>query len=185
MKDILNFSNSKTQIVFASQSTDEETFHQDDLVRLYPYGLSITTDPMRPFLLLKDEGHQMTLPVAVSPIEAGVAMAQSSKEALQASPHRFTLELLQSMDIEIKQAVFVEVKNSSQYVRLYLSGHPKMNSIKLRADEAMSLCLYLETPLYATKSIIGKSRIMSTEIESSAQRMSGLGLHEKNGRYLN
>ncbi|MNK08023.1 hypothetical protein D3C87_259460 [compost metagenome] len=185
MKDTLNFDNLKAQIVFATESQEEETFHQNDLVQLFPYGLSVTTDPMRPFLLLKDEAHQYTLPVAVTPIEAGVSLAQSNKTILQASPHRFTAELLTSLGIEVKQCVFVEIKGSHQYVRLYLSGHAKLNSLKLRADEAMSLCLYLGTPLYATKNIIGRSRVMNAAMEEAAQNMQSFGLYEKNGQYLN
>jgi bifunctional DNase/RNase len=182
MKDILKIGPISSKIIFAANSGEEETFHQKDLIRLFPYGLSITTDPMRPFLLLKDEAHQHTLPVAVSPIEAGVAMAQSNQGFSLSSPHRFTLEMLTSLGIEVKQAVFVEVKNAHQYVRLYLSGHPKMNSIKLRADEAMSLCLYLDVPIYATASIIGKSKVLSTEIEN-AQNSVGFG--ERKSGYLN
>lgn len=185
MKDILDFNHLKAQVIFAQQSDEEETFHQKDLVRLFPYGLSVTTDVSRPLLLLKDEAHQYTLPVAVSPIDAGVALSQSNKTILQSSPHKFTALLMSSMGIEIKQAVFVEIKGSHQYLRLYLSGHPQMSSMKLRADEAMSLCLYLDVPLYATKNFIGRSRIMSAELESGAQNLQNVGLLDKGTGYLN
>lgn len=185
MKDVLDFNNLKAQVIFAQQSGEEETFHQKDLVRLFPYGLSVTTDVSRPLLLLKDEAHQYTLPVAVSPIDAGVALSQSNKTILQSSPHKFTALLMSSMGIEIKQAVFVEIKGSHQYLRLYLSGHAQMPSMKLRADEAMSLCLYLDVPIYATKNFIGRSRIMSAELESGAQNLQNMGLLDKGTGYLN
>ncbi len=60
-----------------------------------------------------------------------------------------------------------------------------MNSVKLRADEAMSLCLFLDVPLFATKNFIGKSRVMNTEVESSAQKINNLGLFDKGSGYLN
>jgi bifunctional DNase/RNase len=186
MKDILTFENLKNQIVFSTESKEEESFHQKDLIQLFPFGLSMTTDAMRPFLLLKDETQEHTLPVAVSPIEAGVAISQSNKAMLQGSPHRFTGELMLSLGLEIKQCVFVEIKGSHQYVRLYLSGHPKMNSMKLRADEAMSLCLHLGTSIFATKGFIARSRVMMTEAEQSAQNMSLMAaVHDKRGLYLN
>lgn len=183
MKDLLDFANLKAQILFSNESQEEETFHQKDLIQLFPYGLSMTTEVSRPFLLLKDEGHQYTLPVAVSPIEAGVALSQTNNATLQSSPHRFTALLLTSLGIEVKQAVFVEIKGSHQYVRLYLSGHPGTNSIKVRADEAMSLCLYLKIPMFATASYIGRSRIMSAEIEGAMPKMQQFGLSAKG--YLN
>ncbi|WP_413561495.1 bifunctional nuclease family protein [Bdellovibrio sp. HCB209] len=182
-QDILDLKNLKAQIIFAEESEDEETFHQEDLVRLFPYGLSVTGDVSRPFLLLKDEAHVHTLPVAVSPIEAGVTLSQSNKSIAESTPHKFTQLLMESLGIEIRQAVFVEIKGASQYVRLYLSGHPKTNSIKVRADEAMSLCLHLDTPIYATKNYIGRSKVMNAAVESNShvlQNMSG-----EKPRYLN
>ena len=185
MKDVIELHNLKNQIVF-SKDSKEESFHQKDLIQLFPYGLSVTTDAMRPFLLLKDESQEYTLPVALSPIEAGVALSQSNRAILQGSPHRFTGELMQSLGIEIKQCVFVEIKGSHQYVRLYMSGHATMNSMKLRADEAMSLCLHLGTPIFATKTFISKSRIMATEVEQSMQNMALMNdVHNKKGLYLN
>lgn len=185
MKDVSQILKFSTRFVFAQESQEEETFHQKDLVQLFPYGLSMEGDVSRPFLLLKDEAHVYTLPVVVSPIDAGVVLSQSNKVAIESSPHRFTATLLQSLGIEVKQAVFVEIKGSSQYLRLYLSGHPEMNSIKLRADEAMSLCIFLGVPIFATKNFIGRSRVMSTEVESGAQKISNLGLFDKGSGYLN
>ena len=185
MKDISSVLKFSTHFIFAQESQEEETFHQKDLVQLSPYGLSVNGDVNRPVLLLKDEAHIYTLPVVVSPIDAGVVLAQTNKTILESSPHRFTLVLLQSLGIEIKQAVFVEIKASSQYLRLYLSGHPSMSSIKLRADEAMSLCIYLDVPIFATKNFIGRSRVMNTEVESGAQKLNNLGIFDKGSGYLN
>jgi bifunctional DNase/RNase len=185
MKDVSNILKFSTKFIFAQESLEEETFHQNDLVQLFPYGLSVDGDVTRPFLLLKDEGHHHTLPVAVSPIDAGVTLSQSDKMNVPSSPHAFTSTLLQSLGIEIKQAVFVEIKGSSQYLRLYLSGHPKMSSVKMRADEAMSLCMFLEVPLFATKKFISLSRVMSTEVESGAQKLNNLGIFDKGSGYLN
>ncbi|AFY01734.1 DUF151 domain-containing protein [Bdellovibrio bacteriovorus] len=185
MKDIQSFNSLKTQIVFSNESREEESFHQKELVQLFPYGLSVTTDATRPFLLFKDEAHQYTLPVAVSAIDAGVAMSQSNKMILESSPHKFTALMLESLGIEIKQAVFVEIKGAHQYLRLYISGHPQTNSLKLRADEAMSLCLYLGVPLFATKSFIGRSRVMNAEVEGGAQNIQNFGLMDKGSGYLN
>lgn len=49
MKDIIPLPG---PFVFA-QAVEEEVFHQQDLVQLFPYGLSVTTDVNRPFLLLR------------------------------------------------------------------------------------------------------------------------------------
>lgn len=186
MKDILSFNKGKTKIVFAQQTEQEESFHQKDLVQLFPYGLSVTNDAARPLLLLKDEAHIHTLPVTISAIDAGVTLAQSDKMSLESSPHKFTGLLLESLGIEVKQAVFVEIKGSHQYLRLYMTGHPKLSSQKVRADEAMSLCLYLNIPIFATKSFIGRSRVLHTESRDvAAQSAQNFGLFDKGSGFLN
>lgn len=186
MKDIFDLNQNKHEIIFSQEfHEEEEVFHQEDLVQLFPFGLSVTSDVARPMLILKDVGHQFTLPVAVSPIDAGVALSQSNKSALLSSPHKFNQMLLTSLNIEIKQAIFVEIKGAHQYLRLFLSGHPSLNSFKIRADEVMSLCLFLNVPLFASKAYIGRSRVMNAAMESEAQNISSLAFSAHKTGYLN
>jgi len=159
----------KAQLFFSQDSSDEETFHQNDLIQLFPFGISLTTDASRPFLLLKDQKQECTLPVAVSPLEAGIALGQNNSQTLSASPHRFTKELLESLSIKPMQAVFVQIKGVHQFLRIYLSGHASLNSIKIRADEAMSLCLHLGVPLFATKAFINQSKLLNAQIDGLTQ----------------
>ena len=151
--------------IFFQSSGDEETFHQDELILLKPFGISLSTDPHQPFLLLKDERQELTLPVAINPLEAGVTLSHSNKSVAPTSPYKFTGELLKSLNIELKQCVFVQIKGPVQFVRVYLTGHPTTNSLKLRADEAMSLCLHFSVPIFATKAFINKSKLMNAQIE--------------------
>lgn len=159
----------KPKFFFASAPEGEEVFHQKDLVQLFPFGISISDDLNRPFLLLKDESHEHTLPVAIAPIEAGVTLSQNNKAKAPVTPHRFTEQLLQSLEIKVLQCVFVEIKGNNQYVRLYMSGHPYTNSIKLKAEEAMSLCLQLDIPIFASKKFISNSKILGSEFEGIKQ----------------
>lgn len=170
---------------FVAGDPDEEVFHQDDLIELLPFGLSVSDESQRPFLLFKDPTGQFTLPVALNPLEAGVALTQSSHSVAPATPHRFTQMLLEALGLEIKQAVFVQIKGAHQYLRVYLSGHPGISSLKLRADEAMSLCLQLGVPLYATREFIRRSKVMAAEIEGLGGKMKARPeLFVKNHRFL-
>jgi len=157
--------NVDSQVVFSAELPEAKSFAEKDLIRLKAYGLSVSSDFARPFLLLKDEDHQHTLPVAVNPLEAGVALSQANKAVAPTSPHRFAEALLESLHISIEKCVFVEIKGHYQFVRLYLKNHPTQESLKMRADEAMSLCLHLDIPLYATKEYIAKSRVMNAEMD--------------------
>lgn len=156
--------NLKGTIFFQSQDSEEENFHQRDLIQLFPFSMNV--DITRPFLILKDKNHEHTLPVALNPLEAGVTLSQANKSIAPITTHRFSQLLLEKLSMKVEQAVFVEIKGVHQYLRMYTSGNAGVTSIKLRADEAMSLCLYLDVPLFATKSFIAKSKVMSAEIES-------------------
>ncbi|MGZ6449628.1 MAG: hypothetical protein ACXWRA_16450, partial [Pseudobdellovibrionaceae bacterium] len=49
-----------SQIVFSADLSEKTPFVEKDLIRLKPYGLSVSTDFARPFLLLKDDNHNYT-----------------------------------------------------------------------------------------------------------------------------
>lgn len=161
-----------TQMLFQTSSEEEEVFHQSDLVQLKAYGISISHDPQNPFLLLRDAKQELTLPVAINPLEAGVTLSQSpGSKNNSSSPFRFIEELLKSLNVNLRQCVFVQMKGSVQYVRIYFTGHIQLNSIKLRADEAMSLCLSLNVPIFATKDFIHKSRLMNAQMEGLSENL--------------
>lgn len=150
-----------------------------DLIRLVPYGISLHPDPQRPILILKDETGDRTLPVALNPLEAGVTLNQFQQQG-GATPHKVTELILQSLDVKIKRCVFVEIKSHFQYVRLHLENHPKLRTLKLRADEAMSLCLHLSVEIYATPEFMLASREMNLsalmmKAKNPADRANGQG----------
>jgi len=155
------------KMIFQTQHFEEHKISDENLIQLKPYGISLMQDPSRPLLLLKDESGQHVLPVNLSPVEAGVAIQQQEKQT--GTPHRFTDLLLKSLNVKIERCVFIEIKENLQYVRLFLEGHPSHGSLKIRADEAMSLCLHLNIPFYATAKLMRKSQTMSAELEGLAQ----------------
>lgn len=167
MSEIIRFTHGPMN--FSHSQEEEITFHQEELIQLFPFGVSLATDDSRPILLLKDEKCIHTLPVALNTLEAGVTLSQANKSVAPVTPHKFTELLMASMGVKAVQCVFVQIKGAHQFVRIYLSGHPGQNSIKLRADEAMSLCLHLGIPIFATLSFIGQSKVMTAEIRGKTE----------------
>ncbi len=187
MKDSHDVSSEKldSHIVFSAELLEGALFAEKDMIRLRPYGLSVSADFARPFLLLKDEKHTYTLPVAINPLEAGVALTQANKSVAPTTPHRFTEVLLESLHMQIEKCVFVEIKGHFQFVRLFLKNHPTQETLKVRADEAMSLCLHLDIPMYASKEYITKSRVMNAEMDGvSADIKAHPFLIQKNHPYI-
>lgn len=155
--------------LFSREQDEKVGFDESELIELKPYGMSLHNDMSRPFLLLKDKAGLYTLPVGITQLEAGVTLTQSSRNQALVTPHLFTEKLLKSLDVTIERCLFVEISGLHQYVRLYMKGHPKYNSMKFKAEDVMSLCLHLGVPLFATASFIQKSKVMTAEISHIAQ----------------
>jgi bifunctional DNase/RNase len=157
--------------IFSKTQDEKVDFIQQDLIELKPYGMSLHNDTTRPFLLLKDDSGRYTLPVGINQIEAGVTLTQSSTNHSLGTPHTFSEKLLNSLDIKIDRCIFVEISGHHQYVRVYMSGHPRHQSLKLKAEDAMSLCLHLKVPFYASASFIQRSKTMTAEVSESAKKV--------------
>lgn len=157
--------------IFSKTQEEKVDFIQQDLIELKPYGMSLHNDTTRPFLLLKDATGQHTLPVGINQIEAGVTLTQSSSNHALGTPHTFSEKLLASLDIKIEKCIFVEISGHHQYVRVYMTGHPRFQSLKLKAEDAMSLCLHLKVPFYATAAFIQRSKLMTAEVSESAKNV--------------
>ncbi|MFZ3229281.1 MAG: hypothetical protein WA160_03675 [Pseudobdellovibrio sp.] len=157
--------------LFSKPQDETIDFDDKDLILLIPYGLSLSNDASRPFLILKDSSGDFVLPVPINQLEAGVTLTQSASAAIPVSMHKFSERLLNSLDITLERAVFVEIKGVHQFLRIYMNKHPLYQSMKFRADEVMSLCIHLKIPLYATKAYINKSKVMSAEIVGIAKEI--------------
>lgn len=157
--------------LFSKPQDESVDFEDKDLILLLPYGLSLSNDALRPFLILKDVSGDIVLPVAINQLEAGITLTQSAHSAVPVTMHKFSENLLRSLDIHLERCVFVEIKGVHQFVRLYMAKHPCYQSMKFRADEVMSLCIHLKIPIYATKAYINKSKIMSAEIIEIAKQV--------------
>lgn len=159
----------QTDILFSKPQDERVDFDEKDLIELFPYGLSLSNDTTRPFMILKDKAQELVLPVPINQLEAGVTLTQSAHQSAPVTLHKFSESLLKSLDIKLERCVFVEIKGVHQYVRLYMSGHPQYHSLKFRADEVMSLCIHLKVPILATKNMINRSKVMSAEMVALAE----------------
>lgn len=178
--------NSLTQFLFHQPLSEEEQVTDQELLEVVVYGLSVGNEMGQPILILKSKNQDLTLPIPINPLEAGITLAQSNKSIAPVSPHKATAALLKALGMQIDKCVFVEIKSSHQYVKLFVSGHPQLRSLKVKADEVLSLCLYLEVPLYTTREFVARSRVLVAEIdEQRRELLSHPALAAKNHLYMN
>lgn len=175
-----------TQFLFHQGLEENEAVTDEELIELVAYGLSVGHEMGQPVLILKAIKQDLTLPIPLNPLEAGITLAQSNKTIAPVSPHKATAALLKALGMQIDKCVFVEIKNSHQYVKLFVSGHPQVRSLKVKAEEVLSLCLYLEVPLYTTREFIARSRVMVAEIDEQRREfLNGSTTLPKNNSYIN
>jgi uncharacterized protein len=183
MKDIWTQINEN--IVFQGGPFQLADIKSSDLLRLQPYGIQISADGLRPVLLLRDEKNEHTMPVTLNPLEAGVAITQSNKSIAPTSPHKVTELLLETLKIKFESCIFVEIKGPHLLVDLKLFNHPTHKNLRVRADEAMSLCLHLGTPIFATADFMARTRVMSAQLDGTSKEfMAKTELLTKNHKYM-
>src|SRR6476620_8326891 len=95
--------NFTADILFSKPQEERVDFDEKDLIELFPFGLSLTNDSTRPFMILKDKQQEVSLPVAINQIEAGVTLTQSATSTVPVSLHRFSESLLESLNIKLER----------------------------------------------------------------------------------
>ncbi|MCS6838950.1 MAG: DUF151 domain-containing protein [Bdellovibrionaceae bacterium] len=134
----------------------------DLLVMLKPLGINMSQMASRPLLLLRDDSGELTLPLPISPLDAGVLMQQAGKAATMWSPHQVTVEILKLAQLEPERCVFIEIRGGAVWGRLEFKNQ---KAIEMRADYLVSLCLYLNVPIFATADLIWRARHQVFEIQ--------------------
>jgi bifunctional DNase/RNase len=142
----------------------EASFKPADQIELEAFGLTTGMDNARPVMLFREKGGEATLPVWLSPLDAGIALTQHQPQAFMLSPHDVTLNLLSKLGIKVETCHFREVKGNQQYVELIFSGSRKVKNMKVRADHAISFCLQAGTRFYCTRKYLEECRQVNAEI---------------------
>lgn len=128
-------------------------------LQLSVFGLTVLAEGQRPLLLLKDTSGELTLPVPLQPIEAGMTLSQTNTALKPSTPHKVTELLLRSIGVRITRCEFTGPAGPSPVVDLFLENHPRGETrLRVRAEEAMSLCLQLNVPIFASRAFILQSR---------------------------
>ena len=134
-----------------------------DEIELFPYGVTLGADHQRPILILKDESCNITVPVWLSPVEAGIAITQNNVKAAANSPHALSFKVLEDLGITPVKCLLTEVKGHHQYVEVFFKGSRKLKSLVVRADQAVSFCLHAHVQFFCKKSFIEDCRELELE----------------------
>ncbi len=152
---------------------------KDDWIELFPFGLTMGVDHMRPVMIFKDREETTVLPVWLSPIDAGNVMSQGQLRT--GSPHAVACKVFEKAGIKISKCLFSEVKNNQQYVKLFFDSNPPLAPLEFLAQDAISLCVKTGAPFFANQNYVDQSRVLE-DVMFKAQ---GEKLSLDTGKYLN
>lgn len=140
-------------------------------IEVFPYAISLSSPQSRPILILKSKDGRDVLPVWMSPVDAGIAIADSQVHLPASSPHRLTQRILKQIGIELESCDFVEVVGHHQYVDLKFKGDERIEKVRARADEAMSFCLVQKAKFFSSREIMNRSRDLNEELAKVEQKV--------------
>lgn len=156
------------------------------MIELEPFGMTAGMDRQRPVMLFREKGGEATLPVWLSPLDAGIALTQHNVQAFAMSPHDVTLKVLDAMGVFVKSCRFCEVRGHQQYVELKFGGSRKLKPMRFRADHAVSFCLQARVKFYCTREYLETCREVDAALERLQSTLSMKPGVRRNGHpYLN
>jgi len=155
-------------------------------IELEPFGMTPGMDKMRPVMLFREKDGDSTLPVWLSPLDAGIVLTQHNVQAFALSPHDVALKVLQSLGIAVESCRFSELKGYQQYVELRFSGDSKLAPMTFRADHAISFCLRSRAKFYCSREYLEQCREVDAEMERLDSTLHRSPSVRRNGHpYLN
>lgn len=135
-----------------------------DWVEVFPKVLAFGPEDNRPLLLLKDKTETYTLPVWLGSLDAAVATVQENPSVAESSPHKTTLQILKSLNLELTHCLFTEITGLHQYVELCFKSKVGMEHARCRADESMSLCLLARARFFCPVELILKAQKVDVQL---------------------
>lgn len=148
---------------------------KSEWIEMFPFGVAMGANRTRPVMIFKDKNEKRVLPVWLSHMDAGIAVAQSAISHhvitnASGSPHELSWRVLAALGIKLEKCLFKKVTGHHQYVELHFktkSGRrlpQALQTLETRADDAISFCLRSGCKFYSTFDYIEKSRILEGEV---------------------
>ncbi|MEO0336388.1 MAG: bifunctional nuclease domain-containing protein [Pseudomonadota bacterium] len=143
-----------------------------ELIEVEPHGLAPGLGETRPVLIFKSLDQKVTVAVPMSPLDAGISVAQSHGVGTTSSPHRLALNLLKELGFEVEFCLLKKVKGHHVFVEVHLKPEGAEEctmKIDSRADEAISFCLQAGARFYVENEVLMELRELEARPEFTDQ----------------
>lgn len=133
-------------------------------LELTPFGITVHSPNARPILLLKSEDESETLPVWLSPVSAGMALADLSKAEVAGDPLAVTRKVMRAFGAELVRCDINELVGHHQYAVLHFAGNSQLTRLRVRAEDAAAFTLGLGAPFFSTKEHMMQCRQIDAQL---------------------
>src|SRR4051812_26510776 len=90
---------------------------KSEWIEVFPFGVAIGANNVRPVMIFKDKAEKRVLPVWMSPLDAGIAVSQDKSP----SPHELSCQILSAFGLKLEKCLFKSVKGHHQFVELHFT----------------------------------------------------------------
>lgn len=142
----------------------------EGLLEVEPYGLAPGLGEARPVLIFKSVERSVSFAVPLSPLDAGISVAQSHGAGSSNSPHGLSLKIVEKLDFEVGFCLIKRVRGHHVFVEVHLKSVDEEGcswKLEARADEALSFCLQAGASFFVERDSVADLR----ELEMNSQMM--------------
>ena len=149
-----------------------EMVKEDQLwIEVEPVSVTAGMDSSRPVMIFREVKGTATLPVWLSPLDAGIAIVQDHTRSPASSPHDLALKVFERVGLRLKKCFFTEMRGHHQFVKLEFEGGPQFAELELRADQAISFCLHAKAQFFSTRDFMGICRDQDAQMMDISHQM--------------
>lgn len=141
------------------------------LVAMSVKGLMLDPISNSPIVVLKDAEEKFFLPIWVGVFEANaIALKLESIETPRPMTHDLLQQLISEFDSHVDRVVITELRDSTFYAAIHLTGDSGDKVIDARPSDALALALRSDAPIYVAEDVIANAQTISID-ENQEERL--------------
>jgi uncharacterized protein len=117
-------------------------------------------------VILKEIKGERTLPIIIGEYEAqSIALGLEKIKPPRPVTHDLTLNLLDSLTVEIERIAVTELKNNTYYAVIYIRQNSKVLEIDSRPSDAIALAVRKNVPIFVAEEVMEKGAYTAEEVQ--------------------
>jgi bifunctional DNase/RNase len=118
-------------------------------------------------VILKEIKGERTLPIIIGEYEAqSIALGLEKIKPPRPITHDLTLNMLDSLTVEIERIAVTELKNNTYYAVIYIRQNSKLLEIDSRPSDAIALAVRRNVPIFVAEEVMEKGAYTAEDVQN-------------------